>query len=74
MMGAMQGALADKADQWNINRRDVVTAGLDQLEKAGGADREYQQQLLDAPGIEADKFFGYVHGTGQKQTTTGGGK
>jgi len=71
---AMQGALADKADQWNINRRKVVGEGLGQLGEAGTTRRAYEQQLLDAPDTAAKRYFGYLHGTGTQTTTSGGGK
>jgi len=70
---AMQGALADKADEWNINRRKVVGEGLDQLGTAGTTRRDYAQQRLDAPDTAAKRYFGYLHGTGTGTTSTGGG-
>lgn len=70
---AMQGALADKADEWNINRRQVVGEGIDQLGTAGTTRRDYAQQRLDAPDTAAKRYFGYLHGTGTGTTTTGGG-
>jgi len=72
---AMQGALADKADEWNVNRRKVVGEGLDQLGTAGTTRRDFAQQELDAADTAAKRYFGYLHGTGTGTTsTTSGGK
>ena len=72
---AMQGALADKADQWNINRRQVSTAGRDLLGKTGSAWQQYEQSLMDAPHTMASRYFGYL-GNAPQQTKTdkSGGK
>jgi len=70
---SMQGALADKADEWNVNRRKVVGEGLDQLGTAGTTRRDYAQQQLDAADTAAKRYFGYLHGTGTGTTTTSSG-
>jgi len=72
---AMQGALADKADQWNLNRRQVSTAGRDLLGQSGSTMQQYEQSLMDAPHTMASRYFGYL-GNAPQQTKTekSGGK
>ena len=72
---AMQGALADKADQWNINRRQVVDTGIGKLGKVGSTMQQYEQSLLDAPHTMASRTFGYLGNAPQQtQTSKSGGK
>ena len=72
---ALAGALADRADQWNINKRKVVDDGIKKLGNVGSTMQQYEQSLLDAPHTMASRYFGYL-GNAPQQTTTNksGGK
>jgi len=72
---AMTGALADKADAWNINKRKVVDDGIRKIGNVGSTMQQYEQSLLDAPHTMASRYFGYLGNAPQQtQTSKSGGK
>jgi len=72
---AMTGALADKADAWNINKRKVVDDGIRKIGNVGSTFQAYNQSLLDAPHTTSSRYFGYLGNAPQQTTTTkSGGK
>lgn len=71
---AMNAAIGDQYAQMRAEQLANQEAGLSALAQVGQQGRDYQQQLKDADDIERQRFFGYAHGTGTTQTTTGGGK
>tara|TARA_A100001011_G_C14148661_1_gene773025 strand:+ start:433 stop:981 length:549 start_codon:yes stop_codon:yes gene_type:complete len=70
---AMQGALANEADKFNVRRRKVAMGGVDALGSAGSTMQAYNQQRLDAPHTSAERYFGYLGSAPQQTTKTGGG-
>lgn len=73
---AMQGALADRALEYQQRRQQEAAAGIESLGEAGTTLQQYEQQLLDAPHTSASRYFGYLGNAPQTQTSTtsGGGK
>lgn len=73
---ATQGALADRALQYQQRRQQEAVGGIDALGEAGSTLQQYAQSKLDAPYTSASRYFGYLGNAPQQttQTTAGGGK
>lgn len=71
---AMQGAMADKALEYQQRRQQEAAAGAEALGQAGSVLQQYQQQRLDAPHTSAERYFGYLGSAPQQSKVTGGGK
>jgi hypothetical protein len=73
---AMQGALANRAGEYQQQRQDFAKEGVKSLGEVGSAKQQYKQARLDAPHTLASRYFGYLAGAPQSsvQTTSGGGK
>ena len=73
---AMGGALADRSMQLQRDRQADIQRGITGLGDVGSTQQAYQQQRLDAPHTSAQRYFGYLSGAPQTQTSTqtGGGK
>jgi hypothetical protein len=73
---SMQGALADRALEYQQRRQQEAAAGVQSLGEAGTTLQQYEQQLLDAPHTSASRYFGYLGSAPQTQTmkSSGGGK
>lgn len=71
---AMQGALADKALEFQQRRQQEAAGGIEALGQAGSALQQYEQQRLDAPHTSASRYFGYLGSAPQQTTSSGGGK
>jgi len=73
-MAAQNKAVADAADKWDINRRQVATQGTKSLGDVGSTLQEDAQRKLDQRGLALDQFFGRLTSNAPKTTTqTGGG-
>ena len=70
---AMQSALMNEADKFNVRRRKVAMGGVDALGQAGTTMQQYNQMRLDAPHTSAQRYFGYLGSAPQQTTQTGGG-
>jgi len=75
--GAMAGALANRAGQYQKERQQTSQAGTALLGETGAALQAYDQARMDAPHTAASRYFGYLQNAPQQQTSTqsgGGGK
>ena len=74
-LAAQNKAVADTADKWDINRRQVATEGVRDLGDVGTFFQEAHQKGLDSQGMALDQFFNRLNaGAPKTTTTTGGGK
>jgi hypothetical protein len=71
---AMQGALADRALEFQQRRQQEAAGGIEALGQAGSTLQQYEQQKLDAPHTSASRYFGYLGSAPQQTTSSGGGK
>jgi hypothetical protein len=71
---AINKAVSDAADKFNVRRRKVATQGVKQLGDVGSVLQEDAQRKLDERGLALDQFFGRLTANAPKTTTnTGGG-
>jgi hypothetical protein len=73
-MGAMNKAVADAGDKWDINRRQVATQGIKDIGDVGSTYQQQGQKERDAMGLALNQFFGRLQQAPQQTKTTGGGK
>jgi len=73
---AMMGAVADRSLELQKDRQATIERGITGLGEVGTTKQQYEQQRLDAPHTVAQRYFGYLSGAPQQQTSTqsGGGK
>ena len=73
---AMMGAVADRSLELQKDRQATMERGITGLGEVGTTKQQYEQQRLDAPHTSAQRYFGYLAGAPQQQTSTqsGGGK
>lgn len=73
---AMMGAVADRSLALQKDRQATMERGITGLGEVGTTKQQYEQQRLDAPHTVAQRYFGYLAGAPQQQTSTqsGGGK
>lgn len=70
---AMQGALAQRAGEYQKERQQAAQAGSELLGQVGTSKQAYEQARMDAPHTAASRYFGYLQNAPQQQVTQGGG-
>jgi len=70
---AMQGALAGRAGDYQLQRQQMADVGVEQLGQAGTTFQKQKQKELEAKDTSLDRFFNRLTGVAGKTTTTSGG-
>lgn len=73
-LAAMQGALADRAGQYQSDRQAMAGMGVEQIGEAGSTYQQQAQKEAEAKDISLSNFFANLTGAGTESKTTGGGK
>jgi len=72
---AMQGALADRAGQYQADRQAMSSMGADMIGQAGTTLQQQAQKEREAKDTSLANFFANLAGAGtETKTTTSGGK
>jgi len=72
---AMQGALADRAGQYQSDRQAMANMGADMIGQAGTTLQQQEQKEREAKDTSLANFFQNLAGAGtETKTTTSGGK
>lgn len=71
--GAMQGALAGRAGDYQAERQRVADLGVKNLGEVGTTLQKQKQRELQARDESLDRFFNRLTGVASKETTSSGG-
>lgn len=72
---AMQGALADRAGQYQSDRQAMAGMGVEQIGQAGTTFQQQAQKEAEAKDTSLANFFANLAGAGtESKTTSSGGK